>query len=61
MRAKGRLMMRENGFETSVDPLAGEQVTELAYLERSIGRTGLLALHPLLPMRRKALSQLLAS
>ncbi len=60
MRAKGLLMMRENGFEAPTDPASGEQLTELAYLERSIGRTGLLALDPLLPMRRKALRQMLA-
>lgn len=60
MRAKGVLLMRENGFEAPPDPAAGEQLAELAWLERSIGRTGLLALHPLLPMRRKALRQMLA-
>ena len=60
MRAKGVLLMRENGFETPPDPEASERLAELAFLERSIGRTGLLALHPLLPMRRRALRQMLA-
>ncbi len=59
MRAKGALLMRENGFETPPDPEAADRVAELAFLERSIGRTGLLALHPLLPMRRRALHRLL--
>ncbi len=59
MRAKGALLMRENGFATPADPEATEHLAELRYLERSIGRTGLLALAPLLPMRRKVLRQLL--
>jgi RsiW-degrading membrane proteinase PrsW (M82 family) len=61
MRAKGVLLMRENGFETAGDPEAADHLQELVFLERSIGRTGLLALHPLLPMRRKALRQILAA
>ncbi len=61
MRAKGALLMRENGFEAAPDPDAAERLAELAYLERSIGRTGLLALQPLLPMRRRALRQILAA
>ena len=58
MRAKGLLMMRENGFETTLDDETRAKFAELRYLEHSIGRTGMLALHPLLPMRRKALSQI---
>ena len=58
LRARGVLMMREAGFETALDQATREKLAELDYLERSIGRTGLLALQPLLPMRRKALSQL---
>lgn len=61
MRAKGVLLMRENGFEAPNDPEAPAHLAELAFLERSIGRTGLLALHPLLPMRRKALRQMMTS
>jgi RsiW-degrading membrane proteinase PrsW (M82 family) len=61
MRAKGVLLMRENGFEMPPDPDGADHLAELAYLERSIGRTGLLALQPLLPMRRRALRQLLIS
>jgi len=58
LRAKGLLIMRENGFEPTIDDETRGKFTELRYLEESIGRTALLALHPLLPMRRKALSQI---
>lgn len=58
MRAKGVLMMRENGFEPTLDDETRAKFTELRYLEASIGRTGMLALQPLLPMQRKALSQI---
>ncbi|HWH82003.1 MAG TPA: PrsW family glutamic-type intramembrane protease [Burkholderiaceae bacterium] len=60
LRAKGFAIMRENGFEPTLDDATRDKFTELRYLERSIGATGLLALHPLLPMRRRALSQLYA-
>ncbi len=58
LRAKGVMMMRENGFEPTFDDETRAKLDELNYLEGSIGRTGMLALHPLLPMRRKALSQI---
>jgi RsiW-degrading membrane proteinase PrsW (M82 family) len=57
LRAKGILMMRENGFEVPVDEATRARFAELRYLEGSIGRTGLLALHPLLHMSRKDLRQ----
>lgn len=58
LRAKGLVIMRENGFEPTLDDESRAKFAELHYLEDSIGRTGLLALGPLLPMRRKALSQI---
>jgi protease PrsW len=58
LRAKGILMMRENGFEAEVDAETRERFAEMEFLERSIGRTGLVALHPLLRMGRKELWQL---
>jgi RsiW-degrading membrane proteinase PrsW (M82 family) len=58
LRAKGILLMRENGFEADIDDATQASLIELNHLERTIGMTGLLALHPLLPMRRKALRQL---
>ncbi|HSQ81831.1 MAG TPA: PrsW family glutamic-type intramembrane protease [Casimicrobiaceae bacterium] len=48
LRAKGILMMRENGFEATVDDTVRAGLDEMRYLERSIGKTGRLALKPLL-------------
>ena len=58
LRAKGLLMMRENGFATEIDEQAKASLAELRYLEGSIGKTGLLALRPLLRMSPKDLWQL---
>jgi RsiW-degrading membrane proteinase PrsW (M82 family) len=58
MRAKGLLLMRENGFEVPLDDATKAKFEEMRYLERSIGRTGLLALQPVLPMSQKELWQL---
>lgn len=58
LRAKGILMMRENGFEVPVDQATRDAFTEMRYLEASIGRTGLLALQPMLGMSHKDLWQL---
>lgn len=58
MRAKGLLMMREHGLpEPPADDTLRSQLEELRYLETSLGATGLRALQPLLPMRRKDLWQ----
>lgn len=48
IRAKGVLMMREAGFDAPPDPTLHDTFTELRYLEKSIGRTGLLAIGPFL-------------
>jgi hypothetical protein len=58
MRAKGLLLMRENGFDVPVDEETKAKFEEMRYLEKSIGRTGLLALQPVLPMSQKELWQL---
>jgi RsiW-degrading membrane proteinase PrsW (M82 family) len=47
VRAKGMLMAREAGLATPAGPDVRANLAELGYLERSIGRTGLLALKPL--------------
>ena len=47
IRSKGYLMMRENGFQTTPDPDIKAKLTELDYLESSIGQTGKLALGPI--------------
>lgn len=59
MRAKGILMLRENGLP--VPPVSDEtrsRLVELRYLEKNIGRAGLRALRPLLPMGLKDLKQI---
>lgn len=58
LRAKGVLMMRENGFDVPVDEATRDKFTEMDYLEGSIGRTGLLALKPMLHMSHRDLWQL---
>jgi len=47
IRAKGILLARQSGFEVPPDPDMEGRFTELKFLERSIGRTGLLAMSPL--------------
>jgi RsiW-degrading membrane proteinase PrsW (M82 family) len=59
LRAKGLLMLRENGLPAP--PLTEDvrsSLEELRYLEKSIGPTGLRALQPLLPMTPKDLRQI---
>lgn len=58
LRAKGVLLMRENGLDTDVGDRTKEKFAELEFLEDSIGRTGLLAMRPFLHMTRKDLWQL---
>jgi RsiW-degrading membrane proteinase PrsW (M82 family) len=58
LRAKGILMMRENGFEVPVDEATREKFAEMTYLEKSIGPTGRRALQPMLHMSHKDLWQL---
>ncbi len=48
MRAKGVLMMREQGFDVGPGPGVLERQEELLYLQGSIGRAGMLALRPIL-------------
>lgn len=58
IRAKGVLMAREAGFEAAPDPTLPAKFEELRYLERSIGRTGMLALQPFLHTSTRDLWQL---
>lgn len=48
LRAKGILMMREAGFDVKPDEELVANLAELQYLRKSIGRTGELALAPVL-------------
>jgi RsiW-degrading membrane proteinase PrsW (M82 family) len=52
IRAKGLLLAREAGLEPPVGDDVRDRLRELRYLERSIGRTGLIAMQPL--VRRDA-------
>jgi RsiW-degrading membrane proteinase PrsW (M82 family) len=58
IRAKGLLMMREAGFDAEPDPAARDTFVELRYLEKSIGRTGMLALSPFMHTSTRDLWQL---
>jgi len=58
LRAKGILMMRENGFDAPIDEATREKFAEMRYLEKSIGPTGRRALQPMLHMSHKDLWQL---
>ena len=58
IKAKGILMMREAGFAAAPDPTLKDRFGELRYLEKSIGKTGLLALHPFLHTGTRDLWQL---
>ena len=58
LRAKGVLMMRENGLDTPVGERTRAKFEEMRYLETSIGKTGCLAMRPFLQMTRQDLWQL---
>jgi hypothetical protein len=59
LRAKGVLMMKESGFdEPPMDEELKAQIEELRYLERSLGKSGELALRPIVMTTGKDLWQL---
>ncbi|HYQ86316.1 MAG TPA: PrsW family glutamic-type intramembrane protease [Bacteroidota bacterium] len=58
IRAKGVLMMRSGGFNPPSGPELPEKFAELKYLQKSIGKTGQLALAPLLHMSSRDLWQI---
>lgn len=57
IRAKGILMMRQAGFEVPPDPEVEERLTELRFLEKSIGKTGMIALQPIFNLSSRDLWQ----
>lgn len=57
VRAKGLLLAREAGLEAPVGDDVRDRLVELRYLERSIGRTGLLAMKPIVRHDARALWQ----
>ena len=58
LRAKGMLMLHENGFSMRPDPDIEAKLEELRFLRRSIGKTGELALAPILHSSSRDLWQL---
>ncbi len=58
IRAKGILLMKGEGFEPPTDSEVVEKFGELKYLEKNIGRTGMLAIHPLFRLSSRDLWQL---
>ncbi|HEY4137141.1 MAG TPA: PrsW family glutamic-type intramembrane protease [Casimicrobiaceae bacterium] len=58
LRAKGLLMMRENGFEMAIDDETRAKVAEMRYLKQTIGKTGVLAVQPMLYGSHKDIWQL---
>jgi protease PrsW len=58
LRAKGILLMRENGFEAPLDEQTRAKFVEMKYLEGSIGKTALLAVKPMLRISQKNLRQI---
>jgi RsiW-degrading membrane proteinase PrsW (M82 family) len=58
IRAKGILLMREHGFETREEPDTADKFRELEYLEKSVGKTGMLAIKPFLHTSHRDLWQL---
>ncbi len=58
VRAKGILLMREAGFDAPTDPEIKERLEELQFLEKSVGKTGMLAMAPLLRWRTRDLWQI---
>jgi len=47
IRAKGVLMLREHGFEATPDPEVPGKLVEIKWLEKRIGRAGILAMRPI--------------
>ena len=58
LRAKGILLMRETGFRITPDLEIKEKFQELRFLEKSIGKTGKLAILPFLHTSSRGLWQL---
>jgi RsiW-degrading membrane proteinase PrsW (M82 family) len=59
VRAKGLLLLRETGMpEPPLDTQTRDRLAELSQLERAIGKTGMLALRPLMKATGKEIWQL---
>jgi RsiW-degrading membrane proteinase PrsW (M82 family) len=58
VRAKGILLLKESGFPVSMDQEIKEKFAELQFLEKSIGKTGKLAISPIMHTSTRDLWQL---
>ena len=58
IKAKGMLMMREMGFHPEPDDTLKPALEELAFLEKSIGRTGMMTVSSFMSMRSQDIWQL---
>ena len=58
LRAKGVLLMRENGLDVVIDDETRAKLVEMRYLERNVGPTALRTLQPLMHTSRRDLWQL---
>jgi hypothetical protein len=58
MGAKGILLMRQAGIDTEPNPDIIARFEELKYLEKSLGKTGLLAIKPFFKTSNRDLWQL---
>ncbi|MGH8029422.1 MAG: PrsW family glutamic-type intramembrane protease [Arenimonas sp.] len=58
LRAKGVLMMREEGIDMPIDEATRARFEEMRYLEATVGPTAVRSLKPLLHMSRRDLWQL---
>jgi RsiW-degrading membrane proteinase PrsW (M82 family) len=58
IQAKGILLMRESGFSVDPDVKVQAKFDEMTYLQKSIGKTGLLALSPFLRTSSRDLWQM---
>jgi len=58
VKAKALLLMRSTGFNPPPDPEVEAQLNELRFLEKSIGQTGKMLMHPFLHLTSRDLWQL---
>ena len=58
IRAKGVLLMRRHGFGSKIEQDVREKFSEMEYLEKNIGKTGVLAIKPFLHTSHRDLWQL---
>lgn len=58
IHAKGMLLMRDAGFDPQPSPEVRSKIVELEHLHKSIGKTGQLAIHPLVHTSSRDLWQL---